>query len=113
MSSSMADQERESQREADGAREELHAILSARHELGTEYNDELADMLMERLDAVIDRRVEARLQDVSGSDMSPCRADLLVHIRDSGNSHCRLSYRLCWCGFRLGRSSPRQCALLR
>ena len=71
MSSSMADQEKESQREADGAREELHAILSARHELGTEYNDELADMLMERLDAVIDRRVEARLQDVSGSDMSP------------------------------------------
>ena len=69
MSSSMADQEKESQREADGAREELHAILSARHELGTEYNDELADMLMERLDAVIDRRVEARLQDVSGSDM--------------------------------------------
>ena len=71
MSSSMADQEKESRREADGTREELHAILSARQELGTEYNDELADMLMERLDAVIDRRVEARLQNVPQRSLSP------------------------------------------
>ena len=71
MSGNTAERGEEAHRKADGAREELHAILSARHELGTEYNDELADMLMERLDAVIDRRVEARLQDVSGSDMSP------------------------------------------
>ena len=71
MSSSTADPDREARREADGTREELRAILSARQELGTEYNDELADMLMERLDAVIDRRVEARLQDIPQGSLSP------------------------------------------
>ena len=71
MSSSTADPDKEARREADGTREELRAILSARQELGTEYNDELADMLMERLDAVIDRRVEARLQDIPQGSLSP------------------------------------------
>ena len=71
MSSSGADQNKAERQEADGTREELDAILSARQELGTEYNDELADMLMERLDAVIDRRVEARLQDVKPKSVSP------------------------------------------
>ena len=71
MSSSTADPDKEAHREADGTREELRAILSARQELGTEYNDELADMLMERLDAVIDRRVEARLQDIPQGSLSP------------------------------------------
>ena len=75
MSSSTADPDKEARREADGTREELRAILSARQELGTEYNDELADMLMERLDAVIDRRVEARLQDIPqvAPSRRPCR----------------------------------------
>ena len=71
MSSSGADQKKAERQEADGNREELRAILSARQELGTEYNDELADMLMERLDAVIDRRVEARLQSAPKSSLSP------------------------------------------
>ena len=71
MSSTSAEQDKDRQREADRNRDELQAILSARQELGAEYNDELADMLMERLDAVIDRRVEARLQNVSKSSLSP------------------------------------------
>ena len=71
MSGSTAEQGEGKRREADGTREELRAILSARQELGTEYNDELADMLMERLDAVIDRRVEARLQNTSKGSLSP------------------------------------------
>ncbi len=71
MSSSGADQNKAERREAKSTREELDAILSARQELGTEYNDELADMLMERLDAVIDLRVEARLQDIPRGSMSP------------------------------------------
>ena len=71
MRSSGADQNKAERQEAKGTREELDAILSARQELGAEYNDELADMLMERLDAVIDRRVEARLQNVPQSSLSP------------------------------------------
>ena len=71
MSSSGADQNKAERQEANGTREELRAIFSARQELGTEYNDELADMLMERLDAVIDRRVEARLQNVKQKSVSP------------------------------------------
>ena len=71
MSSSEADQNKEKREEVDRTREELDAILSARQELGTEYNDELADKLMERLDAVIDRRVEARLQKAPKSSLSP------------------------------------------
>ena len=71
MSSSGAGQDKQEHPKADGTREELDAILSARQELGTEYNEELTDMLMERLDAVIDRRVEARLQDVKPKSVSP------------------------------------------
>ena len=71
MSKSGADKNKKKRREAKSTREELDAILSARQELGTEYNDELADMLMERLDAVIDRRVEARLQNAPKSSLSP------------------------------------------
>ena len=72
MSIDRDDQGKAKRQKAKRAREELDAILSARQELGAEYNDELADMLMERLDAVIDRRVEARLQEApkSGS-LSP------------------------------------------
>ena len=69
--SSEAGQDKQERPKADGTREELDAILSARQELGTEYNEELTDMLMERLDAVIDRRVEARLQDVKPKSVSP------------------------------------------
>ena len=71
MSNSGANQDRTERREADGTREDLRAILSARQELGMEYNDELADMLIERLDTVIDRRVEARLQNVKPKGVSP------------------------------------------
>ena len=69
--SSRAGQDKEDRNRADGTREELDAILSARQELGTEYNEELTDMLLERLDGVIDRRVEARLQDVKPKSVSP------------------------------------------
>lgn len=62
MSRSENDQNKKERQEADRTREELDAILSARQELGAEYNDELADKLMERLDVLIDRRVEERLQ---------------------------------------------------
>lgn len=71
MSSSEAEQEKETRARADGTREELDAILSARQELGAQYNEELTDMLMDRLDAVIDRRVEARLQNVKPKNVSP------------------------------------------
>ncbi len=71
MSSSGAGRDKEERDRADGAREDLDAILSARQELGAEYNEELSDMLMERLDGVIDRRVEARLQDVKPKSVSP------------------------------------------
>ena len=71
MSSSGAGQDKKERAKADGTRAELDAILSARQELGAEYNDELADMLMERLDTAIDRRVEARLQDVKPKSVSP------------------------------------------
>ena len=71
MSSSVAGQSKEERGKAEGAREELDAILSARQELGADYNEELTDMLMERLDAVIDRRVEARLQNVKQKSPSP------------------------------------------
>ena len=71
MSSSGAGRDKEERERADGTREDLDAILSARQELGAEYNEELTDMLMERLDGVIDRRVEARLQDIPQGSLSP------------------------------------------
>lgn len=71
MSGSGAEQNKEERAKADDTRQELDAILAARQELGAEYNAELTDMLMERLDAVIDRRVEARLQSVKPKNMSP------------------------------------------
>ncbi len=71
MSKSGKDKDKKERKEAKSTREELDAILSARQELGTEYNEELADMLMERLDGVIDRRVEARLDKSPKSSLSP------------------------------------------
>ena len=71
MSSKKDDKKKKERKEAKSTREELDAILSAREELGTEYNEELADILMERLDDVIDRRVEARLEKTPKSSLSP------------------------------------------
>ncbi len=71
MSKSGKDKNKKERKEAKDTREELDAILSARQELGTEYNEELADMLMERLDDVIDRRVEERLDKSPKSSLSP------------------------------------------
>lgn len=71
MSRSENDQNKKERQEADRTREELDAILSARQELGAEYNDELADKLMERLDVLIDRRVEERLQKEPKGSLSP------------------------------------------
>lgn len=70
-SKNKGDRSKKERQEAKSTREELDAILSAREELGTEYNEELADILMERLDDVIDRRVEARLEKTSKSSLSP------------------------------------------
>ena len=70
-SKNKGDRNKKERREDKSAREELDAILSARQELGAEYNDELADILMERLDDVIDRRVEERLQEAPKSTLSP------------------------------------------
>ena len=71
MSSSESIQDKIERQEAKSNRDELDAILSARQELGAEYNDELTDMLMEKLDAEIDRRVEARLASAVPSKLSP------------------------------------------
>ena len=71
MSSKKDDKKKKERKEAKSTRDELDAILSARQELGAEYNDELADMLMEKLDAEIDRRVEVRMQKAPKSSLSP------------------------------------------
>ena len=71
MSKKKGDRGKKEHQEAKSTREELDAILSARQELGTEYNEELADMLMERLDDVIDRRVESRLKKAPKNSLSP------------------------------------------
>ena len=71
MSKKKGDRDKKERQEAKSTREELDAILSARQELGTEYNEELADMLMERLDDVIDRRVESRLKKAPKNSLSP------------------------------------------
>ncbi len=70
-SKNKGDRNKKERQEAKSTREELDAILSARQELGTEYNEELADMIMERLDDVIDRRVEERLQKAPKNSLSP------------------------------------------
>lgn len=71
MSSKKDDKKKKERKEAKSTRDELDAILSARQDLGAEYNDELADMLMEKLDAEIDRRVEARMEKAPKNSLSP------------------------------------------
>lgn len=43
------------------AREEIAAAAAARHELGPGYDDAVAEGLIERIGAEVDRRVDARL----------------------------------------------------
>ena len=71
MSSKKDDKKKKGRKEDKSTRDELDAILSARQDLGAEYNDELADMLMEKLDAEIDRRVEARMEKAPKNALSP------------------------------------------
>jgi hypothetical protein len=71
MSDNKDDQDRKERKETGKSREELDEILSARQELGPDYNDELADKILERLDAEIDRRVEARMEKTPSSPLSP------------------------------------------
>jgi hypothetical protein len=46
---------------AEVSREDLHATLAARRELGEEYEPALVDALAERVERVVEARVEARL----------------------------------------------------
>jgi hypothetical protein len=46
---------------AEVSREDLHATLAARQELGEEYEPALVDALAERVERVVEARVEARL----------------------------------------------------
>lgn len=44
------------------AREDIAAAAAARHELGSGYDDVIAESLIERIGAEIDKRVDARLE---------------------------------------------------
>jgi hypothetical protein len=56
-------------------REELAAVLEARRELGKDYEPALVESFIERLDRVVDARVQAGLAERARSEVS--RADSL------------------------------------
>jgi hypothetical protein len=49
------------------AREDIAAAAAARHELGSGYDDVIAESLIERIGAEIDKRVDARLDSRRGA----------------------------------------------
>jgi hypothetical protein len=52
------------------AREDIAAAAAVRRDLGRDYDDALAESLVERIGAEIDKRVDARLQEV---DVRPAK----------------------------------------
>jgi hypothetical protein len=50
-------------------RDELAAVLGARHELGREYEPALVESFIERLDRAIDARVDSALAEQSGGKL--------------------------------------------
>ncbi len=53
------------------ARNDITAAVAAHHELGRDYDDAVAESLVDRIGAEIDKRVDARLRAGSSSSRSP------------------------------------------
>jgi hypothetical protein len=53
------------------ARNDITAAMAAHHELGRDYDDAVAESLVDRIGAEIDKRVDARLVAGSSSSRSP------------------------------------------
>jgi hypothetical protein len=53
------------------ARNDITAAIAAHHELGRDYDDAVAESLVDRIGTEIDKRVDARLRAGSSSSRSP------------------------------------------
>jgi anti-sigma factor RsiW len=55
------------------ARNDITAAVAAHHELGRDYDDAVAESLVDRIGAEIDKRVDARLRAGSSGSRSPAK----------------------------------------
>lgn len=69
---------------ADGLKEELGLAVSARRELGEQYDDEVVEALAERIDSLIDERVQAALGKSRKRSKSDAKAFLAVAMPTMG-----------------------------
>jgi hypothetical protein len=57
-----------------GTRNDISAAIAARHELGRDYDDAVAESLVDRIGAEIDKRVDARLRTGSSGSRPPAES---------------------------------------
>ena len=69
---------------ADGLKDELGLAVSARHELGAQYDDEVVEALAERIDSLIRERVQAELGKSRKRSKSDAKTFLAVAMPTMG-----------------------------
>ncbi len=69
---------------ADGLKDELGLAVSARRELGEQYDDEVVEALAERIDSLIDKRVQAALGKSRKQSKSDAKTFLAVAMPTMG-----------------------------
>ena len=70
--------------DADGLKDELGLAVSARRELGEQYDDEVVEALAERIDSLIDERVQAALGKSRKQSKSDAKTFLAVAMPTMG-----------------------------
>lgn len=70
--------------DADGLKDELGLAVTARRELGEQYDDEIVEALAERIDSLIDKRVQAALGKSRKRNKADARAFLAVAMPTMG-----------------------------
>ena len=75
---------RKNPEDADGLRDELGLAVTARRELGAQYDDEVVEALAERIDSLIDKRVQAALRKSRKQSKSDAKTFLAVALPTMG-----------------------------
>lgn len=70
--------------DADGLKDELGLAVSARRELGEQYEDEVVEALAERIETMIDERVQAAMGKSRKQSKSDAKAFLAVAMPTMG-----------------------------
>jgi len=81
----------------EATRNDIAAAAAAHHELGRDYDDAVAEGLVDRIGAEIDKRIDARLRTGSSGSRPPAALTGFVYlIAEHGSKHVLTAVIMVW-----------------